>query len=266
MAEGQTPPVEGAAPGGAATPPQKPEGCPDKFWNVEKGEVMVEAWGKSRTELEQKLSAQGDALKTTKGAGLALPADAAPVIDDNAGVDEIVRAAGLDPIKVGQQFSEKGKLTVEQYAALRKAGFTRGIVEQHMGLQVRLMQAAQEKLVAEATGLVGGKTQLDTVLKWAKENLDDKTKTFYDGLATNPDTSIQGFEWLVGKYNVAVGAGKAQSLISGEGAPTPTGGYASQAEAHKAQNDPRYTDDTTYKKAVDARIAAMEMQVIQGRR
>jgi len=268
MADGQTP-TDGAPPVDGTTPdaaPTRPEHIPEKFWDAEAGKPNVDALGKAYGELERKQSAAAPKPETAAGA-LGLPVDVPDPIDDNAGVDELITSAGLDPNEVARNFLDNGKLTTEQYAALKKkGGFTRGVVDQHMKLQIQLYQAAQEKLVAEASKMVGGDDQRKTVLNWAGQNLNPTDRKFYDGMASNPETSIQGFEWLVGKYNAAVGSGGAQPLISGDGTtPAAGGAFASQADMLKATNDRRYLVDKSYTAAVQARLGATDIRVIEGR-
>ena len=42
-------------PAAAPTKPTRPEWCPEKFWNADKGEVNSEAMAKSYTEVEKKI-------------------------------------------------------------------------------------------------------------------------------------------------------------------------------------------------------------------
>jgi len=264
MPDDPMPPTPDAPAGDAPTPTDTPADTdapqvPEKFLK-EDGSVNTDALLKSYTALEQKQSA---ANATAQGPdALALPRD--EPIDDNASVDEIVRAAGLEPNDVGRQFMEKGNLTAAQYKAFKAKGIPRGIIDQYMKMQAQVYRAAQAKLVAEASELAGGDKQRDTILLWAKDNLSQEDRAFYDVQAMNPDTAIRGFEWLLAKHARAVGAGDAQPLITGDGAATPTGGYTSQSEWLKANNDPRYETDRAYRMAVDARADKTDVRIIHG--
>ncbi len=97
---------------------------------------------------------------------------AAPVAEtpEPKDIKEVLALANLDPASLEKQWTEKGELTAEQYAALKakNPGLTklvvdhiaRGLVAERATERIAVNQA-----VNEAAAIVGGKAQFDQLLK-----------------------------------------------------------------------------------------------------
>ena len=242
-----------------ATPqevPQKPPNIPDKFWDAAAGQVRVDDLGKSYGELEKKLGAPRPADPAT----LAIPA--APVLSDEDGVADIIGKAGLDPEVVGAAYRENGELADEHYAALKKIGYPRKVVNDFLKTESALAKAREAQLVEAAAKVVGGADKLTTLREWAKTGLSDGEKASYQRMIDDEGTALAGVEWLQMKYNAAAGASGSRPLISGGVA---GGGgaqaFGSQQEIIVAMRDPRYAPtsasyDAAYRDSILRKLAA----------
>lgn len=272
MVDGQTPPDAGAPADAGTTPPaappqaaapEAPQEWPKKFLN-EDGTENREGFLKGYHSLEHELATTKRVSAAQQPTSLAIPAQKS--LADDASLDDIVRAAGLDPTEVVQQFRDRqerdgvGSLTPAFYKALKTQNMTKGLVDPHLNLLVKDYKAAQASLMSDASKLAGGDEQRNTVLAWAKDGVTKEDQDFF----RSQSGDIRAFEWLLGKYKTAVGAGDARPLITGTGAPAVTGGYTSQAEWLKANNDPRYESDKVYRATVDARADKTDVKVIHG--
>ena len=251
------PVVTGTTP--APTPAPEPE-WPTKFMN-EDGTKNESALLKSYTELEHKQSTP------TPPAGVMIPDPAAaPAIDDNAGIDKILESAGLDTGDIGRQFRTEGKLTPANYTALKKANpaFTRGIVDQFMAMQLKVVEQTETALRAQAAQSVGGEEKLNTLIEWAKQLPESERKTC-NTLLSNKDTLMMGVEWLTAKHKAAIGADKSTPLVTGQPAPPSGGGYANQTEMFTAMRNPLYETNKAYRADVNAKIAKTPTDIRKGR-
>ena len=237
---------------------ERPAWLPEKFKD---GEALA----KSYTALE------GEYTKLKQGkpagepaAGIALPE--APEIDDDAGLEAIVEAAGLDAEEVGRTFAEQGDLSEPQYGALKKTypGLTRGAIRQTLDAINKNVINEQAAIRAMAAQKVGGEKQLENLLAWAKENLTEEEKQDWREDTATRSNAEKSLIWLIEKHKTAVGAGNAQPLIEGEITTASEGAFTSQADMLAAMKDRRYTKDKAYRAAINARIAKMDDRIIHG--
>jgi len=244
--------------------PQRPEGVPEQFWDREKGAIKGDAAVKAYLDTQAAYTKAQQQIKTLQGeegGGLRIPAAdtaGAAMASDDATIDTVLEAAGLTREQVAASWVENdGKLTDEQYAALReKAKLGRRLVDSTIGTMIG--RAAQQIQAAQAscTELAGGEKQLANLLEFGK-TLPPADQAFFNGLGKRPETMVQAVEWLLAKHTTAVGAGKAQPLVGGDGAGSAgAGAFKTQGELMAAQGDPRWNRDPEYTKQVRARIAA----------
>jgi hypothetical protein len=211
-------------------------------------------------ELQKKFSST---RATTDGGSLALPK--APVLDDNATTQDVIKSAGLDPIKVRDEFMKDGKLSDESYAALKGIGIPRATVNEVFAATKALADQIVARTREAGIQLAGSTEKVDLVLQWAKANLSEPEKTAYQSMQEHPESAVMAFETLLNRYNKAIGGTSTGTMVQGTGGNASAGpatAFATKAEAFAAQRDPRYKTDDAYTRAVQARLLATPDSVL----
>jgi hypothetical protein len=240
----------GATP--AADAPVKPEHVPEKFWDATTGQVNYEAWSKSTTEAERRI--------TELSTGKTTPADQKPAGDTTPAADtpeakaaqEALSAKGMDLGEFSKEFSEKGALSDESYEKLVKSGFSRDLVDSFIAGQVALANQRDSVGYQEA----GGKDKFVQMAEWSKTNMTDAERASFNKAMTG---TVEDMKLAIGglkaRYQAAEGSDPA--LIGGKGGDGGTAAFASRAEMTAAIKDPRYAKDPAYRAVVEKRIGAM---------
>ena len=244
-------------------PPARPENIPEKFWDAKTGTVRAEDMAKAYGELEKKLHAPPPADGKTAGGGLRIEAPDPGELSDDATVDQVLQSVGLDPEKITEHFIKHKELKPSDYAALRKKGFTKGVVDQFLATQVKLARHIDTALRAEAITRVGGEEKLNNLLAWARTGLKEDERVAYNHLLGNENAGMAWLDYLIGKHKDAVGAGDTKPLIEGGGVGSPGTAFANRREVTAAMQDPRYSPnspkhDPSYYRSVQQRLAATE--------
>jgi hypothetical protein len=169
--------------------------------------------------------------------------------DDSAGDGEVEEITMEDVIR---EYTEDGKLSDETYAALKEAGYDRGIVDGYVAGQVALGQQLATRVQAAA----GGEEAYTAMLQWAKANWSDSQIEAFDRGVYSGDEgqTMMVVNALKAAYTAA--NGNSPKLLSGDGTGSATSGYASRAEMTAAMRDPRYKKDPAYRKQVEAKVGA----------
>ena len=260
------------------TPPTKPEGVPDKYWDSEKNEVRVDALVKSEADGRAKITEQADALKAAKAAAAkpaptpeppkaSLSIDTPKEYTDDDGIGEVLSKIGLDPAVVASQFSKEGKLTDDQYTAIKRINpsWTKKVVNQVIGNDIKVAELTQGTLKARAEQLVGGEKQFNALAAWAQTTYSPEQLATYEAGVRDPDPNkaMEHFELLAHRYNASVGSTGSKELFHPSSKPSlPVGGYATKAEMAKARTDPRYRKDPVYRASVIQRIGQTDDSII----
>ena len=226
--------------------PPRPDHIPAKFWDTEKGEVLLDALVKSYAELE-------------KGKGK--PA-VAPVVDDDepardptAELDaqEVVASVGLDYAAMSSEFNELGGLSEETYKALDAKGIPSEMVDAYIAGQ----QALASQWDNTGYEVAGGKDAFDKMAAWAKDTMTVTERQALNDAFSGKDTTADKMKLAVAglraKYEAA--NGKAPGLLGG----SPAGsdhGYQSRAQMTTDMKDPRYAKDPAFRASVERKLAA----------
>jgi len=247
-------------------PKERPPEVPEKFWDAEKGQVRQDELLKSYLELEKKLG------QPKSKAAVAIESSQEDGLPDDADVPSMLRHIGLDPEKLTQTFLEKGELAAEDYRAIReKLNVPRGVVDRVLRLEQVEYETLQEKLRSTAINKAGGEEQLAQLLEWGKANLSEAEIAKFNEDASKIDTVGYAMDWLLSRYNAAVGAGNASPLLSGAGAPSPLTAVASRTELLSLMSDERYRPmlpdgqpnpkfDAEFRRNVLARLAKTDIE------
>jgi hypothetical protein len=192
----------------------KPEWLPEKF---ESAEELAKAYG----ELEKSYSTKTQA--TTN--------DLNPFFDE---------------------YSEKGELAEESYTKLQGMGLGKDVVNNY----IQGMKAQSDLQVNRIQQEVGGADAYNNMVKWASENLAEAEVNAFNNTMENGsgDDAILAAKGIAARYQATqTPTTQEPSLIKGEAAQV-RDNFRSTAEVVKAINDPRYNEDTAYRKDVEEKI------------
>ena len=271
----------------------KPDGVPDKFYNKETGEVDYASLTKSYNELEkgrgkakpkpqealkvstddavvlakvkydeakEKAEADGatqgdkDSLEAADEALTLAKAGAITAREDSKKADEaqaLVEKSGFNFDELAAEYADKGELSADSIEGLVKGGIPEATIHAYI--------AGQEALAAqwdtEAKEVAGGKEAYAEMIAWAGKALTPEEIKAYDTAVNTSDINqvklaISG---LRAKYEDS--NGKEPRLLGGStGGNQSTGGFGSRAEMIAAMSDPRYGNDPSYRKQVEAKV------------
>ena len=224
----------------------RPEALPEKF-------KSVEDLAKAYTELEKKLGQpkQTEEIKEedNKQSDSKEPEDGEKT--DEKSEDQTEAPKTHDLSKFSEEWAEKGELSENSYKELKKLGYPQEFVDTY----IEGFQALQDRQVGEVYKTVGGEENYKAMTEWASANLPENEVASYDNIITGNDPSQTklAVKGLWAQYTEA--NGKQPKLIggsqSGVGSVTP---FRSTAEVVKAMSDPRYSNDSAYRKDVEKRL------------
>ena len=206
---------------------ERPEWLPEKF---ESAEDMAKAY----TELEKKQSQPKEKKEAKQSKETEAPSN-----------DVVANAS--------EEFTNNGELSDETYDSLSQAGIPREMVDAYI--------AGQQSLVDNQTSAIhntiGGVDEYEAMAKWAGENLADEELDAYNdivesGTVSQATVAVKG---LYAQYK-SLGGGE-PSLEKGGTSATDAGvkPFASAAEVTRAMRDPKYAEDSGYRKLVEQRLA-----------
>jgi hypothetical protein len=224
----------------------RPEALPEKF-------KSVEDLAKAYTELEKKLGQPKQTEETkeeeNKQSDSKEPEDGEKT--DEKPEDQTEAPKTHDLSKFSEEWVEKGELSENSYKELQKLGYPQEFVDTY----IEGFQAIQDRQVGEVYKTVGGEENYKAMTEWASANLPENEVASYDNIITGNDHSQTklAVKGLWAQYTEA--NGKQPKLIggsqSGVGSVTP---FRSTAEVVKAMSDPRYSNDSAYRKDVEKRL------------
>lgn len=130
-------------------------------------------------------------------------------IPDDLDVPSLIGKAGLDVDALSSEWAQNGRLTAEQYDAIKKVhpAYTPKLVDQI----IKGIQSEANNTLTKMVNLAGGQESYEQAFKWASENLSDAQKAKLrksvtdSALASNPEAAIEAFESLLFKYQKAGG-------------------------------------------------------------
>lgn len=141
--------------------------------------------------------------------------------DDDPDVDALLVKAGLDGAEVTKQWTEHGHLTDAQYAALKKVGYGRKLADTiATGQHARAVLAVQQNqaIRAQAIEVVGGEEAFKNLDAWASANLPKERLDSLNAMVkASPKAYPEVVRMIKAEHAQALGAGKAQPLVTGSG-------------------------------------------------
>ena len=235
---------------------KRPDDIPEKFWNVEKGEVNVEALLKSQKDGEDAIRAAAEKGKDTRTPEQITADDAAKAAGKPAdGADKTTPAdQGVAVNAASEEFAEKGELSADTYTKLESAGLSKEMVDEYIVGQQAIMSGLQSAAFGE---FEGSKEAYDKASDWAVEKLSKDEIEALDVQITsrNPAIVKQGSAALAAKY--AAGADIIpKQTITGQGNDANIGAhFKSSTEMRTAMADPKYKTDAAFRQDVANKIA-----------
>ena len=215
------PPTEPAAPA-PATPASPPSKLLGKFENVD-------ALATAYTELEKKLGERGGKpAETTPEPAKPAPrgpldfGTAAPAVEDeDIDVPTLITKSGLKLDDVVKQWSDKGDLTPEQFAAIRKASpGTSNAVIRHIadGLQAKakLITYEQQAIRGKLAGMVGGDDKFQMMMDTASTYIPTEQMAGLQALLNNPATAEAAWAVIMQHHAKKGGYEGSRPLVTGQ--------------------------------------------------
>jgi hypothetical protein len=235
-----TPAPAAADPAAPAAPAEnqaeRPEWCPEEFWNAETGAADTEALARKYAELAAPKPAETPAAPEGEPA---VEATDPPFV-------AAVEAANADMLA-------EGKLKDETYAGFEKLGLSREHVDQYIEGQVAKAELTKMRVYAE----VGGEDNLNTMIRWGIENYTETERQMFDQLMTSgdPEKALAASRSLAARYNAAEGKQGAVVTPQGQSHAAVTG-YTSKDEVLADMAKPEYRKSAKFQAEVSAKIEA----------
>lgn len=156
---------------------------------------------------------------------------------DDVDVAGILQKASLTSEDITQQWTENGKLTDDQYAAIKKAvpGVTNAMINQFIEYQSaahQLQATTAQQAVTKAAEIAGGEQQLNNMLQWASD-LPAPQKTDLNRRLQDPQLYQGAMLELKGLYEMQ--NGKSGMVSGGTSTASPsTAGFSTPTEMRNA--------------------------------
>ena len=122
------------------------------------------------------------------------------------------------------------------------------------GLDPAAVAAIQQSIYDQA----GGQAEYQRLASWAGQNLPADRTTAYNAALASADqgailNALKGMQ-----YDYMMSNGYEPKLVGGRAPSTMTKPFTSKYEIEQAMNDPRYAQDSAYRKDVERRIGASD--------
>ena len=211
-------------------------------------------------ELQKKL---GEGTPTSEEEG-AEPTEDAPEEASEETEDEVRPVDTTETVKLlegatTEYYSNESGLTPETYEKLSQLS-GKELLDSWIAYTKSTEEAASQQALFQADvdrvmTAVGGQTEYNQMLGWAKDNLNPTEVAAYDAVVAgnNPDAIYWAALGLKSKYTDSVGYEGKQ--VTGKRAPTANEMFRSHAELARAINNPKYRDDPAYRRDVEDKLA-----------
>lgn len=129
-----------------------------------------------------------------------------------------------------------------------------GIPDQVVDAYIDGIKARQRQLAEEAAKVVGGTDELNSIIKWASENLDDAEREAVNNSLKSPgwQNVILGLK----ARRAATNTEPKTRITASSGVPAGIKPFATSKEMVAAMRDPRYKFDSEYQQMVQDRVRA----------
>lgn len=163
---------------------------------------------------------------------------------------DVLKDKGFDYTALQKEFNEKGEISKETRESLAEVGITDEIIDNYIEGQ----KARVEKELDDISEVIGGREQLNEVIKWASKNLTDEEKASINGIT---DANVMKVYLKDLKNRMEEKEGKMpENTLNGEGGKPSVEMFESQAQMFEAIRDPKYKTDEVYRAKVMKKIQA----------
>ena len=134
-----------------------------------------------------------------------------------------------------------------------------------MHLEYRNQNQNQQSVITEqqATALkdvVGGESEYNNMIGWAKGNLSDQDIALFDGVMDKGDAASAFFAIQALKSRYLEANGSEGEMLTGKAPSTKGDQFKSQAQVIEAMNDPRYDKDPAFRREVADKLERSDVQ------
>jgi hypothetical protein len=175
-----------------------------------------------------------------------LKAAQTPKIPETIDVSTVLKKINMTEAQVASQFQQHGKLSDEQYAALRAEGVPSQLADALIKVEIERAEiAAKNNLASEqmreayrqtAFAICGGEEGYRTITEWGKMNLPESEWNVAASQIADSEQFVMALQNLKARKAVAEGTVGAGQMITGTAPPAKTGAqpFATKAELNKA--------------------------------
>lgn len=202
---------------------ERPSWLPEKFNTAED---MANAY----SELEKKLSSSQP--------------------EEQPSQEQVEQATGLSLDPYYTEYAENGTLSQDSYDKLAASGLNKELVDSYIQGQQALADATVQSIYQAA----GGEEKYSALTDWASKNLSQSEQDNFNEIMEKGSLEAATFavKGLRAQYDQQFGI--QPNLLSGQNANVNNDVYRSTAEVIRAINDPKYQNDTAYRKTVEDKI------------
>lgn len=170
-------------------------------------------------------------------------------IQDKEKAGEVLKEKGFDYAKLQEEFNATGEISKETREKLAEAGITEDVIDNYIDGQ----KAKVEAKMNEIAEVVGGRKEMDEIIKWASKNLDEKEKASINSVR---DENIMKIILKDLKERMEEKEGVTPEYTTGDGSKTQANVFESKAQMMEAIRDKRYDKDEAYREKVRKKIEA----------
>lgn len=222
-------------------------------------EELEKAYQEAQRKLSQGSTSEAEEAEEAEGQAEEAPqsGDAKEIYGEFIG--SRLEESGIDFSDMNTRWQQSGELTGEDYDQLEEAGFNRDMVDAYLsGLQYKAAQdtALTVKEINSIKTEYGGEKGYAEMLQWAAENLSKEEITGFNEIVTgNSSMSAvrMAISGLHAKY--AGTAGREPKLLGGRAPKGDVDKFESTAQLVAAMNDPRYHQDSAYRRKIEAKLS-----------
>ena len=155
-----------------------------------------------------------------------------------------------------QEMLDKGELTQESYDALKKAGYSKKIVDQYL----EGTKALAERETKQIYDITGGQDNYQAVIDWASKTLSKQEQEDFNA-AINNGLGVAKFavEALYNRYTKNNTQAPTGLLNGVNNASANTDRYESRAQMTADMNNPLYNTDSAFRKKVQEKLGRSDI-------
>ena len=121
-------------------------------------------------------------------------------------------------------------------------------------------QPMTDETVGQLKDVAGGEAEYQTMVGWAKDNLQEQEIAMYDQVMDKGDPLACYFAVQALKYRFDDAAGTEGRMITGKAPSNRGSAFRSQAEVVRAMSDPKYENDPAYRQDVFNKLERSNIQ------